>query len=44
MAKAPADVKLGAAGTQLMEFMQQGEAQEPRGPAKVIESICYARS
>ena len=40
MAKRPADAKLGAAGTHLMEFSQQRQhpaAPEPRGPAKVIQ-------
>ena len=40
MAETPGDAKLGAAGAHLMEFshkMQQREAQEQRGPAKVIQ-------
>ena len=40
MAETPGDAKLGAAGAHLMEFsekMQQREAQEPRGPAKVLQ-------
>ena len=40
MAETLGDVKLGAAGAHLMEFshkMQQREAQEPRGPAEVIQ-------
>ena len=40
MAKTPADAKLGAPGAHLMEFrqhMQPREAQEPRGPATVIQ-------
>ena len=40
MAKTPGDAQLGGAGAHLMEFsqqMQQREAQEPRGPAKVIQ-------
>ena len=40
MAERPGDVKLGAAGTHLMEFshkMQQRAATEQRGPAKVIQ-------
>ena len=40
MAEMPGDAKLGAAGAHLMEFsekMQQREAQEPHGPAKVLQ-------
>lgn len=40
MAETSRDANLGAAGTHLMEFshrMQQREAQEPRGPAQVIQ-------
>ena len=40
MAETPGDAKLGAAGAHLMAFserMQQREAQEPRGPAKVLQ-------
>ena len=40
MAETPGDAKLGAAGAHLMEFshqMQQRKAQEPRGPAKVLQ-------
>ena len=40
MAKTPGDAKLGAAGAHLMEFshkMQQREAPEQRGPAKVLQ-------
>ena len=40
MAETPHNGKLGAAGAHLMEFskkMQQREAQEQRGPAKVIQ-------
>ena len=40
MAETPYNAKLGAAGVHLMEFskqMQQREAPEPRGPAKVIQ-------
>ena len=40
MAETPGDAKLGPAGAHLMEFsekMRQREAQEPRGPAKVLQ-------
>ena len=40
MAERPRDANLGAAGAHLMEFskkMQQRAAQEPRGPAKVLQ-------
>ena len=40
MAEKPADAKLGAAGTHLLEFsekMQQRAVQEKRGPAQVIQ-------
>ena len=40
MAETPGDAKLGPAGTHLMAFsekIRQREAQEPRGPAKVLQ-------